>query len=355
MTRASPASGIEMDLLKQCPCCGGNELLAPLPPDAPYDNGLEAWIRQGRVTRFGGYPASAFARVEWRVCGHCALIFCLKRPSLEDSESWYGELFRAVERREYAVNPLPEIYLANQKSFASELVGLLEDHHVLDGVQSALHLRCNAGYILNEVRNAAPGCEVHGIEYFDAPAEHARALLGTDAITVIRMPEPRNPFGRRTFDLVLAEHFMIHAHDPAGYLDYLAGLLSPTGKLVVFNEQDHAKTLTSGGHYRRGINFFHKQLFTRDTLGAFLRSRGFTVKELPHPPGRKWAVSNDSVLFVCERGEARPMPAGDASASMRLMRDWWAQHQRNARFDWLTRPIGRWKRRLSGRREAARV
>lgn len=343
-----------MELLNRCPCCGGHELLAPLPPDAPYDNGLESWVRSGRIKRFGDYPASDFARVEWRVCGHCALIFCLKRPALANSESWYGELFRAVERREYAVSPLPEIYLTNQQSFAREFVGLLKAHNVLDGVKSALHLRCNAGYILNGVRSVAPGCEVYGIEYFDAPAEHARAMLGADAVSVIRMPEPRNPFARRTFDLILAEHFMIHAHDPAGFLDYLAELLNSGGKLVVFNEQDHGKTLQSGIHYRRGINFFHKQLFTRDTLQGFLQSRGFGVVELPHPAGRKWAVSNNSVLFVCRRGQAVPMPAGDVAGAMSLMRNWWTQHRRRTRFGWFTAPLSRLKHRLSGRSDAQR-
>lgn len=347
MPTATPSPATGLSVLDTCPCCGGRKLLEPLPEDLHYDNALESWIRSGRLRQIGSVPAREFARVEWRVCSGCTLIFCLKRPDLEEAESWYGELFRSVERRNYDVTPLPREYLENQVSFAREFAATLKAGGVLDDVGSVLHLRCNAGHILYEVLQLRPGAEVYGIEYFDAPAAHAAALLGQDLIRVIKVPEPRNPFVRTKFDLILAEHYLTHAHNPAEYLDYLVSLLSPGGKLVIFNEQDHELSMKRRQHYRRGINFFHKQLFTRRTLHDFLCSRELAVSELPHPRGRKWAVSNHSLLFVCQKGHSAPLASGSSEEAMALMQGWLALHRRQRRIDALLQPLASLKRLAS--------
>ncbi len=345
-TAPTPASA-GLSILDKCPCCGSSELVEPLPKTLRYDNGLESWIRSGRLTQIGDVPAQDFARVEWRVCRNCTLIFCLKRPGLENADSWYGELFRSVERRNYDVTPLPREYVENQISFAREFAATLNADGVLNDVGSVLHLRCNAGHILNGILQLRPGIEVYGIEYFDAPAAHAATLLGEDVIRVMKMPEPRNPFGRSRFDLILAEHYLTHAHNPVEYLDYLVGLLSPGGKLVIFNEQDHELTMKRRQHYRRGINFFHKQLFTRRTLHDFLCSRDLTVRELPHPRGRKWAVSNHSLLFVCQKGHSAPLASGSSGEAVALMQGWLALHRRQRRIDALLQPLESLKRLVS--------
>jgi hypothetical protein len=347
MPTATASLSAGLKILDACPCCGGRELKEPLPKTLRYDNGLESWIRSGLLLQIGDAPARDFARVEWRVCTDCTLIFCLKRPSLEKAESWYGELFRSVERRNYDVTPLPREYLENQISFAREFAATLNTAGVLNDVGSVLHLRCNAGYILKEVLQLRPGIEAYGIEYFDAPAAHAATLLGEDLVRVIKMPEPRNPFGRSSFDLILAEHYLTHAHNPVEYLDYLVSLLSPRGKLVIFNEQDHELTMRRRQHYRRGINFFHKQLFTPRTLHDFLCSRDLAVSELPHPRGRKWAVSNHSLLFVCQTGHSNPLAPGSSQDAVALMQGWLALHRRQRRIDALLHPLASLKRLVS--------
>jgi hypothetical protein len=102
----------------------------------------------------------------------------------------------------------------------------------------------------------------------------------------------------------------------------------------------------------RGINFFHKQLYTEVSLAAFLRSRGLEARLLPHPAGRQWAVANHSLLFVCGAGEAVPVPEGDVAAAVQLLQDWWRMHQRYARTRWIASPLRKLRNRLLSPRQA---
>lgn len=342
---------MEIIRIDQCPTCGHKEFTDPFPQTLIYDNSLGDIIRKGQGKKYPDLDISQFARNEWRVCNYCSLIFCVKRTSVEDANHWYNKLFAEVELREYDRNPLPKLYLKNQKIFAEELFHILDQHQVFNNVQSVIHFRCNAGLLLHEIAQKTPIRELYGLEYFENPALHAAKLLGKDFIARMNGPEPKNPFGRQKFDLILLEHGLTHAYNPTNFLNYIKSLLNPNGKIVIFNEPDHARGLRSKSYYRRGINFFHKQLFAKNSMSSFLRYQGLECMQLPHPVGRRWAVSSNSMLFICKIGESHPIPQEDSKNTVILLQSWLKMHAQYTRYPILQaikKPIKRFRERFLG-------
>ncbi len=332
--------------LKSCPSCGHSQLLKPLSPQLRFDNSLEHAMRRGKAINFDTFRPMDYANSGWSVCKNCALIFCQKRPSLDDADKWYEKLFRVVENRNYDIDPLPEIYITNQTSFAVDMFETLDAINVFNNVKSVLHVHCNAGLLLDRIRSKKGVDELYGLEYFEYPTKHAARLIGANRICRIQTPEPVNPFPQEKFDLLLIEHMLTHAHDPIGYLSYLKSLLNVAGKLVVFNELDHAQAMPKWGFYSKGINFFHKQLYTRDSMTAFLQSQGLELVSAPHPDGRKWAVANDAMLFVCRAGKTVAVPVGDVQEAKKLLRNWFQRHRVFRRLRWIAKPLKLWLRRF---------
>lgn len=338
-------------MIDKCPTCGHKEFTEPFPQTLVYDNSLGDIIRKGYGKKYQDLDISKFARNEWRVCNHCSLIFCVKRTSVTDANQWYNKLFAEVELREYDKNPLPKLYMKNQKIFAEELFHILDQHQIFNNVQSVIHFRCNAGLLLHEIAQKTPIRELYGLEYFENPALHATKLLGKNFIARINGPEPTNPFQRQKFDLILLEHGLTHAYNPANFLKYIKSLLSPQGTIVIFNEPDHARGLRSMSYYRRGINFFHKQLYAKNSMLSFLRSQGLECVQLPHPVGRRWAVSSNSMLFIGHVGETHLVLPEDSASTIALLQNWLKMHIQFKRYTLLlalVQPIKRFRERFLG-------
>jgi len=334
--------------LKHCPSCGHADSLSPYSEGIGHDNSLGHGLATGKKWNLEGIDLEEFRIVGWRVCSHCSLIFCEKRPVLNGAPNWYAELFATLEHRDYDASPLPETYMRNQTSFANEMFETLNDMGVFDDAKSAIHFRCHAGLLAQKIKDRIGSEEVYGLEYFENPARHAAGILGAERVSLIGSPEPDNPFERATFDVILLEHILTHAHHPLEYLDYIKSLLSPTGKLVIFNEQDHGQVLKEKERYARGINFFHKQLYKRSDLVALLKSRGLYVREAPHPNSRKWTAAHHSMMFVCEHGETVPIPRGDVEQTVHLFESWWSASERYRKTRWITKPVEKAKKRLFG-------
>lgn len=319
------AQAIAPTRLTACPSCGHDKFLDPLPEGVRYDNSLEPLIRDPARSPTS-VDLSAYGRSDWRVCGRCGLIFSMLRPRFEDMLDWYRPVFEISEKRRYNTDPLPDLYLDSHEKYAEELFANLDARNVFDGVRSVLHLRCQTGEFLHLLRERLGIDDVYGVEYFEHPVARARARVGEDRIGLMEGPEPEIPYPPGSFDLILMDHVLEHAHDPRAYFAYLKTLLAPGGKIVL-GDRCHTYALQSATSYRRGINFFHFQLFTISDLTRLAAATGLAVERLPDPTPRRWAVARGSFFLLCTEGETVEMTSGDVDAQFSLMATWWRKHQ----------------------------
>lgn len=311
--------------LSACPSCGHDRFREPIPGDVRFDNSLEDLIRNP-ARNPTGVDLSAFARSDWRVCGYCGLIFALQRPVYEEVLDWYGPVFQISEKRHYNIAPLPDLYLDSHEKYAAELFAALEANDVFRDVGSVLHLRCQTGEFLRLVRDRLGLERVYGTEYFEHPVAYARSRLGDDRIGLMEGPEPEIPFPPGSFDLIVMDHVLEHTLDPRRYFAYLKSLLAPGGRIVL-GDRCHDYALRSATSYRRGINFFHFQLFTVSDLTRLVAAEGMAATRLPDPTPRRWAVARGSFFLLCTEAEAVEMTPGDVEAQVALMSGWWRKHQ----------------------------
>lgn len=328
-----------MDFVETCPSCGHDKLLSPIGADIKYDNDVGTVLGKPGADGLYGLDRTRFARVEWRICEHCALIFAAHRPGMESADASYTTIFGHFERRKFDVYPLPQIYMDTQKGLSAELFEVLDRDGVFDGVKSVIQFRCNAGMLLDAIAQRIDSDEVYGLEYFEHPMNHAKQLVSDERIAPIEGTELSNPFERQEFDLVILDHCLTHAYRPRELVDFVKSLVAPGGTIVFFNEPDHGKTLADSARYPRGINFFHKQLYQDGDIDRFLPSCGLASRQLPHPYGRKWGSPYNSMLFVCKEGATTDMPAGDVQASVNLLQNWFVLNKQHVRKQWMKRPL----------------
>lgn len=314
-------------VLESCVNCGHKAFLDPTPPDIRYDNSLEPLITKKVPAGIDKIDLSIFARSQWCVCGHCGVILSRARPNLDQAVQWYEPVFEYSEKRKYNTSPLPQIYIENHDAFAAELFESMTAAGACEDVESILHLRCQAGSLLQLFRQRLGIEETYGMEYFEHAVDYAAGKLGKDRVAIMAGPEPKIPFPPAKYDLLVLDHILTHVQQPRDYLMYLMTLLAEGGKIVL-KDKDHGRALNSAFQYDRGLNFFHMQLYTLENLTAFLRSCGLTVERLADPTPRRWAVGADSVLLLCTKGDMAEIERGDVEGNMALMTKWWTKHRR---------------------------
>jgi hypothetical protein len=110
-----------------------------------------------------------------------------------------------------------------------------------------------------------------------------------------------------------------HAHDPALLVQEFRNWLKPNGVLVVMNEPDHQRTLKSFKAYPRGINFFHKQLFTEETFCSAMNQWGFSIERVLDAKQPKLARN---MMFICRQASPATHASSNAVASRKLLQSW---------------------------------
>ncbi len=308
-----------MHSLPHCPACGHSNLTAVFSGQKP-DNTLARLVNKPLPFPLPGFDLKLHAISDWHVCEHCALLFAKNRPDAAGLSDWYPQLFQFSEERSYNTAELPQAYIESKAKSSKELLATINSHDVLTHAKSVIHFRTGPGHLLAEAKRQDPGLDIYGLEYFEHPAAYARTLVGNDRIAVINVPEPTHPFAIKTFDVVIANHFLTHAHDPQALMAYFRSILSSEGTLVLYNELDHDLSLKSMTAYARGLNFFHKQLFTRKTLIGFVQACGFSVEDINTGKKAKY------ITLLCRKATALPMQKGDAAQALKLLRSWKLKH-----------------------------
>lgn len=139
---------------------------------------------------------------------------------------------------------------------------------------SFLDIGCGYGFAVDMARHLF-GWDVYGVEP-SAYGRHGSEALGFPLLN--RMLTFDDPFAGRKFDVIHSSEVIEHTHDPVSFVDLILQYLTADGCAVLTTPSADAATDPKYGIPRR-LAFlspgFHAYLFTKDSLGELLRSRGF--------------------------------------------------------------------------------
>jgi 2-polyprenyl-3-methyl-5-hydroxy-6-metoxy-1,4-benzoquinol methylase len=149
-----------------------------------------------------------------------------------------------------------------------DAAGLLKDG------MSILHVRCDAGALLSELRKLLPNATLHGLDYWPNNLRWLREQ--GFAVEYLNPASIDVPPGIK-FDLILSNHLLTHALDPRGDLAKLRSALRDNGRILFYNEYDHVPLFDQASKVlrRSPMTGYHKRLFIRPSFESFLRSAGF--------------------------------------------------------------------------------
>ena len=230
-----------------CSACGA----AGLEPHLPVRGAAGA---QGLIPTTDAYGTALGDIVRCRACGHMQL-------DAFPSQAQLLRLYADAESDDYVSEE------AGQRLTARVALERIE-RHVDRG--RLLDLGCWVGFLLAEARDR--GWETVGVEPSAFAAAYARDRLGLDVrqedLLAADLPEG-------AFDAVVLGDVIEHLVDPAAALDRVARLLAPGG-VVHLALPDAGSALAR----RMGARWWsvlptHVQYFTRGSLMALLRRRGF--------------------------------------------------------------------------------
>jgi cyclopropane fatty-acyl-phospholipid synthase-like methyltransferase len=308
---------LEIVDVKNCYACGSADFEKAFANETLRHNSLLR-VRSADLSSVGLKVQSTFSKPNWTICAVCGLIFAGHRPGEQGTAEWYLDLFKMSEQREYDITPLPQGFVTSKAASGKKLFELLSSLGVIKQGASVLHVRCATGSFLELVRQHKQ-CEISGMDFFSACVQHANAALGTEIVHQMNGPQPENPIPERRYDLIVSNHMLTHAHDPAKLVQNFRQWLKPNGVLVVLNEPDHQQTLGSFKAYPRGINFFHKQLFSENTFRSAMAQWGFELERVLDPRQSKLMRN---MMFVCRQVTPNAKPRSTPKSSRKLLRNW---------------------------------
>jgi 2-polyprenyl-3-methyl-5-hydroxy-6-metoxy-1,4-benzoquinol methylase len=323
---SSKGFGLEIIDVQNCYACGSANLEKAFAHETLRHSSLMR-VKSTDLSPVSREVQNTFSKPNWTICAGCGLIFAGHRPGEHDTAEWYLDLFKLSEERGYDVTPLPPAYATGKAASGKKLFELLSTLGVIKQGASVLHVRCATGTFL-EMAQLQSQCEVAGLDFFGACVQHANTTLGAGVVQQMSGPQPQNPFPERRYDLIVANHMLTHAHNPAKLVQNFRKWLKPEGVLVVLNEPDHQKTLGKLKAYPRGINFFHKQLFSEQTFRSAMAQWGFALERVQDEKQPKLARN---MMYVCRQITPVAKPSSTPQASRKLLRGW-AMRRRFAEF-----------------------
>jgi SAM-dependent methyltransferase len=314
-----------------CPSCRHEGSVRLTPPGERIDTTLDLIADEPNGPDPAFADLSSLRDIDFVICPRCALIYMPRRSTPAGARDYYARLFHRIETPlPFGDLPLPERFVERHGAVARDLVRTLHEHGVLAGVESVLYVRCNAGEGPRVLRDEHRIPEIYALELLPSCIRHAREVNGLPHVEQMLAPEFENPFPRRKFDLIICDEGFGHAHDPAQLARTLADLLQAGGVIVAFNEKDHSQILKSTKLFPYGMNFFHKQLFTRKSLRIFLELQGFAIESLPHPiVGKPESLKNSKILYLLRPGgAAKPkLPSDEVESLTHTFCRWSAAHK----------------------------
>ena len=217
------------------------------------------------------------------ICADCSLVFQSTRPVPEALERLYDHFAGTVAKVTPTADTAVEYFLAeNSKDYVqmpAKALKFLDEHRLLDGVQSALELRTYGGGLLAILRERGVAHVEGGyIQEFDG--ELARRLFGIEHLVPFSFAQEPSEFepSLPQYDLILGYEALTHSRDPLALLAWIRERLTPTGAAVLFWEPN-TPVYRQFMPLEMAFNNFHMNLLTRDTiLGLLERTEGLAFE-----------------------------------------------------------------------------
>jgi len=259
-----------------CPNCK-SENFSKLFIDEKYDNDLFEFSRNNSLRE--KYPELNFdelSQSSFSICRNCMLVFSAKRRKEENMYSM--EFFADVQKRWYAQYPVPQKYIDQHKKLSKNFINILNKNSFsLSPEPKVLWLRTECGVLTNDLLKDVNKENVYIMEYFDS---NIRFLKEHGYMNVEMLPPGDfvDSYKESKFTEIFINHQLTHSFDPTKLIKTLLDMLGYEGRIIFYNEIDHFEANKMNSHYPRGINNFHNQLFTRNSLSNFLKTVDATVE-----------------------------------------------------------------------------
>ena len=340
-----------MRKLTKCPSCGSESIEYLLNESIKCDNDIDWYFMHERESRnFNKEDFKKYLKSYISICEECTLIFRAIRESDEEIDHIYA-LFQSMESRRYIKKrnngkwkhpQLRKIFLNNQKIFASDLLEILDTHGLIKNKDiSVFHLRTEAGHILNAF--AAKGIKsLYGADYFDENIHHGKTEFNLKNLEIMNGNDFSPNSNQKKFDLILANHSFTHAYDPKELFLRLKEMINDDGVIISFNEVDHKKSWKRDT-FNAGLNAFHKQLTSQNSIYNAFRLLGFSVNQINHPIGRKYASVHDGMMFILKKDGADAkvdLKNSDLNEMKDLFKNWWHRHYKIKRKMMMINSLG---------------
>lgn len=192
----------------------------------------------------------------------------------------------------------------DRRLFAKVLRDVPGDH------LAALDVGGGAGFQLDTVKSADPRVRDTHIVDLDPKAEHSARERGH----VYHCSRVEDFHAGRQFDLVLLLNLLEHVEAPAGLLERVAGLLTPSGRVVLKTPNvDALDARLFRSHNWAGLHCpRHWVLFTRESLVPLVERCGLRVESFAYTQGAPfWTASTLAWLAshgLVEVSRERPAP-----------------------------------------------
>jgi SAM-dependent methyltransferase len=319
---ASQVAAQQLQTLTKCACCGSDE--------------IEPLFEYNTFRRFA-FVARPMKISRYSLCSFCGTIFAAVRMRPEYAQSLY-DMFSVTHKR-HDIYPPPSSLPRAKREVVKEILDILQSRKLLHDGMSVLHLRCDAGPMQRGLAERISGARYFGLDYFRTNIRWLReqgipaAQLDSGGI------DP--PFGE-AYDLILSNHILTHAMDPAGDLRRIRDLLKPGGHVLFYNELDHNLMFDrTKEHFRRSepINY-HQQLFVRESFECVLSLSGFDYEYAGHRKQTMTYLAKPSELNTPKR---EPVARDVVEKERAMALDWagYVDHPRR-RLHRTVRVTSRW-------------
>lgn len=277
--------------VKNCPNCGSQKSEKVF-SDTKYDNDLhEFGTNNVLAKKYPGINFDELAQSSFSICQNCLLVYATNRRKEETMYSM--DFFADVQKRWYAKYPLPQKYIEQHKKLAENFIDILDrGGFSLSQKPKVLWLRSECGILaMDLLKNVDKDC-VYIMEYFDSNIKFLKEH-GFKNVQPLPPGDFKNPFKGTKFTEIFLNHQLIHSFNPLGLTKSILDMLDNEGKIILYNEINHIESNKSGKHYPRGVNSFHNQLFTKNSLSNLLKTANASIEFFePLNP-----LSNASVNF----------------------------------------------------------
>ena len=218
-------------------------------------------------------PALSCEGFSYVKCAGCGLVQMNPQPAPADVRRRYGQSF-GNDYLAYEIKNEDAFLDLQKRALADAGFDRIERELMRRGgdTPGVLDVGCATGVLLAFLRER--GWRTTGVE-ISPSADYARQQRGLD---VRRQNIEECHFPDETFDMVTASHLIEHINDPGAFLSEVWRVLRPDAYLMLTTPNISGfQARLLGGKWRSAI-FDHLYLFSKRTITAMLKTRGFSAE-----------------------------------------------------------------------------